>query len=290
MVGCSWRTRLRRHSVPTDPKLAELLAAAAVEAGAKVRLGATVASFTQDDDGVDVVFSRRRHRPLRPAGRRGRGPLAPRVARLGIEAEVKPVGMGIWRVHARRPAEVDHSELVYDGPCYIAGFTPTGPGHPLRLSRRARAEPVLRPRPNSKIADNARTGRRPITARGTRSARTSPTATASTTPGSSTCSSTARGTAAGPSSSATPRTPAHPPWRWARRWPWRTPSVLAELLLTRDRLDQDLFDAFLARRLPRAGAVVDGSMQLATWLLERDRNADVPGLMGRIYGLLSEPA
>ena len=36
--------------------------------------------------------------------------------------------------------------------------------------------------------------------------------------------------------------------------------------------------------------MIDGSMQLATWLLERDRNADVPGLMRRIYGLLSEPA
>jgi len=31
-------------------------------------------------------------------------------------------------------------------------------------------------------------------------------------------------------------------------------------------------------------------MQLATWLLERNQNADVPGLMRRIYGLLSEPA
>ena len=55
-------------------------------------------------------------------------------------------------------------------------------------------------------------------------------------------------------------------------------------------VDQDLFDAFLARRLPRATAVIDGSMQLATWLLERNQNADVPGLMRRIYGLLSEPA
>ena len=67
-------------------------------------------------------------------------------------------------------------------------------------------------------------------------------------------------------------------------------SVLAELLLTRDRLDQDLFDAFLARRLPRATAVVEGSMQLATWLLEHNANADMPGLMGRINALISEPA
>ena len=67
-------------------------------------------------------------------------------------------------------------------------------------------------------------------------------------------------------------------------------AVLAELLISRDRLDQDLFDTFLTRRLPRAKAVIDGSMQLATWLLERDADADVPGLMARIYGLLNEPA
>ncbi len=37
--------------------MAELLAAAAVEAGAKVRLGASIASFAQDEHGVDVVFA-----------------------------------------------------------------------------------------------------------------------------------------------------------------------------------------------------------------------------------------
>jgi 2-polyprenyl-6-methoxyphenol hydroxylase-like FAD-dependent oxidoreductase len=67
-------------------------------------------------------------------------------------------------------------------------------------------------------------------------------------------------------------------------------AVLAELLLTRDRLDQDLFDAFLQRRLDRAKTVVDGSMQLAHWLLEHKTDADVPGLMARINAVVSEPA
>jgi hypothetical protein len=31
-------------------------------------------------------------------------------------------------------------------------------------------------------------------------------------------------------------------------------------------------------------------MQLATWLLEGERNADIPGLMGPIYALLAEAA
>ena len=53
-------------------------------------------------------------------------------------------------------------------------------------------------------------------------------------------------------------------------------AVLAELLLGRDRLDQDLFDAFTARRRPRVEAVVDGSVQLTTWLLEATRPPTCP--------------
>ena len=108
------------------PRLAELLAAAASDAGAKIRLGATVESFTQDDDGVDVVFS---------DGDSGRydllvgadGLRSHTRTQIGIEAEPQPVGMGIWRVHARRPPEVVRTDLIYDGPCYIAGYCPTGP-------------------------------------------------------------------------------------------------------------------------------------------------------------------
>ena len=34
--------------------------------------------------------------------------------------------MGIWRVFAPRPASVTRTDLVYGGPCYIAGYCPTG--------------------------------------------------------------------------------------------------------------------------------------------------------------------
>jgi 2-polyprenyl-6-methoxyphenol hydroxylase-like FAD-dependent oxidoreductase len=67
-------------------------------------------------------------------------------------------------------------------------------------------------------------------------------------------------------------------------------AVLAEVLLAHDELTQDVFDEFVQRRMPRATAVVDGSVQLATWLLEGKRDADVPGLMGRVMGLISQPA
>jgi 2-polyprenyl-6-methoxyphenol hydroxylase-like FAD-dependent oxidoreductase len=64
--------------------------------------------------------------------------------------------------------------------------------------------------------------------------------------------------------------------------------VLAEVLLDAPTLDPSVLDAFTDRRLPRARTVVENSVQLATWLLEHDPGADVPGLMGRTAALLSQ--
>jgi 2-polyprenyl-6-methoxyphenol hydroxylase-like FAD-dependent oxidoreductase len=66
-------------------------------------------------------------------------------------------------------------------------------------------------------------------------------------------------------------------------------AVLAELLLAADRLDQPMFDAFVDRRYYRAKTVVDASVQLGQWLLDRVQG-DVPGLMGRVFALVSQPA
>jgi 2-polyprenyl-6-methoxyphenol hydroxylase-like FAD-dependent oxidoreductase len=66
-------------------------------------------------------------------------------------------------------------------------------------------------------------------------------------------------------------------------------TVLAELLLTHEALDQRLWDDFHARRVARACAVVEASNQLCTWLLAHERG-DVPALMGRIAALVSNAA
>ncbi len=129
------------------PTLAELLAGAAVEAGVKVRLGASVELFVQDRDGVDVLFS---------DGDGGRydllvgadGAHSDIRARLGIDAAPTPIGLGIWRVHARRPTTVQHAELCHDGPCYIPGFTPTS---------RTRCTPTSSSRPATGSARRPRT-------------------------------------------------------------------------------------------------------------------------------------
>jgi len=56
-----------------------------------------------------------------------------------------------------------------------------------------------------------------------------------------------------------------------------------------DTLDQGVWDRFHARRVDRARAVVDASVQLGQWLLDHERG-DVSGLMGRTAALLSTPA
>jgi 2-polyprenyl-6-methoxyphenol hydroxylase-like FAD-dependent oxidoreductase len=269
------------------PKLAELLAAAAADAGAKVRCGATVEAFTQDADGVDVVFA---------GGDTGRydllvgadGVRSQIRGQLGIDIAPQPAGMGIWRVHARRPAEVERTDLVYDGPCYIAGYCPTGPDT-LYAYLVEPAKDRSADTPERKVAAMRELAaayhghwdaiRKDITDaerinytwyehlliegpwnRG-------------------------RAMVIGDAAHACPPTLA-----LGAAMALEDASVLAEMLLARDRLDQDLFDAFLARRLPRAKAVVDGSMQIVAWLLEHDQDADVPGLFRRINAIVSEPA
>jgi hypothetical protein len=50
-----------------------------------------------------------------------------------------------------------------------------------------------------------------------------------------------------------------------------------------------VWNGFHARRVERARAVVDASLQLGQWLLDHERG-DVPGLMTRISQLLAVPA
>jgi len=53
--------------------------------------------------------------------------------------------------------------------------------------------------------------------------------------------------------------------------------------------DDALLTAYANRRYPRARAVVQGSMQMVTWQLRRERG-DATGLMARTNQLLAQPA
>lgn len=283
---------LARNPTPTTmgayrPKLSELLADAAVTSGTKVRLGTTVESFTQDADGVDVIFA---------DGDVGRYDLLVGAdgvrsgvrAAAGIPDVPKPVGMGIWRVHARRPETVECSELIYNGPCFIAGFTPTGPDtlyaylvEPAqnRFSdtpeqKLAQMRELAAPYhgPWEEIRDDITDADRINYTLFEHLLITGPW-------------NRGRVVVIGDAAHVCPPTLA-----LGAAMAMEDGAVLADLLINRDQVNQELFDTFVARRLPRAAAVIDGSMQLATWLLERNQNADVPGLMRNIYGLLAQPA
>jgi 2-polyprenyl-6-methoxyphenol hydroxylase-like FAD-dependent oxidoreductase len=67
-------------------------------------------------------------------------------------------------------------------------------------------------------------------------------------------------------------------------------SVLAELLLAERSVDDQLLNAFAERRYSRVRTVVDASVQLCTWLLEHNREANVPGLIAGTATTLMEPA
>ena len=77
--------------------------------------------------------------------------------------------MGIWRVFAPRPDSVTRTDLFYGGPCYIAGYCPTGEDT-LYAYIVEKAQDRVRADPGRAAGHHARTSPRPTTARGTTSA------------------------------------------------------------------------------------------------------------------------
>jgi 2-polyprenyl-6-methoxyphenol hydroxylase-like FAD-dependent oxidoreductase len=268
------------------PDLAATLVVRATSAGAKVRFGTTYTALTQDEAGVDVTFA---------DGSSGRYDLVVGAdgvrswtrRQLGIQLDTQSTGMGIWRVFAPRPASVTRTDLYYGGPCYIAGYCPTGEDSLYAyLVEDAQDRSLLSPE------ESLETMRELATAYhgpwdDIRASMTDPTRVNYT------------------------RFETHlldAPWHRGRvvligdaahtcpptlaqgaAQALEDASVLAELLLQHDAISDELWTAFTDRRLPRATQVVDASVQLGQWLLDHAQG-DVPGLMARIAHLLTEPA
>ena len=268
------------------PELARILVNRAIAAGANVRFGVTAVSLHDHGTHADAEFSDgtiASYDLIIGAD----GLHSPTRRMLGIDVEPQAIGMGIWRVFTPRPESVTRTDLIYGGPCYIAGYCPTGPDTLYAyLVEDVQDRSNLSPAESLAIAqrlaedyhgpwDDIRAGlvnadqvhytkfeTHVVPAPWNRG----------------------RIVIIGDAAHSCPPTLAQ-----GAAMALEDAAVLSELLLAADTVDDELWTAFMDRRLPRATEVVDASMQLANWLLAHEQG-DVPGLFARISHMLMQPA
>jgi 2-polyprenyl-6-methoxyphenol hydroxylase-like FAD-dependent oxidoreductase len=268
------------------PELARILVDRATEVGVKIRYGTTFTELSQDGDGVDVTFS---------DGSAGRydvvvgadGVRSYTRRALGINLETRSVGMGIWRAFGPRPASVTRTDLYYGGPSYIAGYCPTGEDSLYAyIVEDAQDRSALSP--DEQLATMKQLSR---AYHGPwdeiRETLTDPSRVNYTwfethlldVPWN-----RGRVVLIGDAAHTCPPTIAQ-----GGAMGLEDAVVLAELLTERDGLDQDLWDAFHARRYERAKTVVEASNQIVRWQLDHVQG-DIPSLMRTVAMLTSQPA
>jgi 2-polyprenyl-6-methoxyphenol hydroxylase-like FAD-dependent oxidoreductase len=269
------------------PELARILLEHAVAAGAVVTFGSSVTGVEQDDTSVDV------HVNGASAGRFdlliGADGLNSSVRDLiGIDTKPQPTGMGIWRSFVSRPAEVTRSELYYGGPVYIAGYTPTGEDSMYAfLVEKAQDRIGLTDEESAKImVEESRAYDGPWNdIRADLEAGAPANYTWFTKHLLDGAWNRGRVVLIGDAAHSCPPTIAQ-----GAAQALEDALVLTELLVDRDAVDDSLWDAFHARRIPRAAAVVEASTQLGQWQLDGDRDADAGGLIFGIAKKMAEPA
>jgi 2-polyprenyl-6-methoxyphenol hydroxylase-like FAD-dependent oxidoreductase len=256
-------------------------------AGAHLRFGAPLTGLEQRPDGVEVFVDDR------SAGTYdllvGADGLHSAVRELiGIETRPQPTGMGIWRAFVSRPAEVVRSELYYGGPVYIAGYTPTGEDtmyaflvedaqDRFGVSDEEATRIMLE---ESRAYDGPWNHIRADLEAGAHAHYTWFTQHVVPAPWN-------RGNVViiGDAAHSCPPTIAQ-----GAAQGLEDALVLTELLTTKDAVDEGLWDEFHARRIPRATAVVEASVQLGRWQLDHDREADAGGLIFGIARQMAQPA
>ena len=273
------------------PTLAKIMLERAAAVGVKIRFGTTYTSLDQespdrDEGGVAVTFA---------DGSAGRYDLVIGAdgirswtrRMLGINLETVGTGMGIWRAFTARPASVTRTDLFYGGPSYIAGYCPTGEDTLYAyVVEDAQDRSTLSPEQSLGVMRSlSEAYHGPWD--DIRATLTDPSRVNYTWFESHVLDAPwhrGRVVLIGDAAHACPPTLAQ-----GAAQALEDASVLAELLLARDALDDNLWQSFTGRRFPRAKTVVEGSLQLCRWLLDHERG-DVPGLMGRISHLLMQPA
>ncbi|MFF9624609.1 FAD-dependent oxidoreductase [Streptomyces griseosporeus] len=267
------------------PRLQRILIDAVRASGARIRLGTRAERLDQDGDGVTVRFT---------DGSQGRYDLVIAAdglnsstrAAIGITDKPEPTGMAIWRVAAPRPAGVTRTDLAYGGPAYIAGYCPTSETTIYAYVVEAHRDRASIP-PETYAAEMRRLtsgygGFWPeITATVTDPAKVNYTwfdrllVDGSWHRG--------RVVLVGDAAHCCPPTLAQ-----GAALSLEDALVLAELLTSSDTWDDALFQAYHERRVARVRPVVEASVRIGQWQLDGDRDADVPGLMGRTMTMLRE--
>jgi 2-polyprenyl-6-methoxyphenol hydroxylase-like FAD-dependent oxidoreductase len=267
--------------------IAEILAEEVEKAGVDVRLGTTLTAIDDHGDSVTVTLSDGSQETVDLLV--GADGIRSTVrSMIGIETEPHPVGMGIWRTVAKRPPEMDCSELYYGGPKYKAGYTPIsedlcyaflleenldrsligeGPNGAL-LKSRGQGYGGTWGAVRDSLADDATVNYQWIEAicvdspwhRG-------------------------RSIIIGDAAHACPPLIAQGAAMCAE-----DAVILAEMLTSGDPVD-DVLPAFMARRFPRVKMVLDNSLTLAEWEIHPDTPGADPGrIMGQTLHALVEPA
>ncbi|MFI9567469.1 FAD-dependent oxidoreductase [Streptomyces rishiriensis] len=266
------------------PVLQRILVDAVRASGANVRLGATADILTQDDTSVTVRLSdgvEERYDLVVAAD----GLHSATRAAIGIDTRPEPTGMSIWRVAAPRPAGVERSDLSHGGPCYIAGYTPTGEdtvyAYLVEPSRdRAAIAPESYAREMRRLAEGYGGAWDEI-----RDSITDPAQVNYT------CfdrmlveGSWHRGRVllVGDAAHCCPPTMAQGA-AMALEDAW----VLSRLLTSGSAWDAELFTRYYERRIDRVRMVVEASVQIGQWQLD-GVPGDVPGLMGATMTALRE--
>jgi 2-polyprenyl-6-methoxyphenol hydroxylase-like FAD-dependent oxidoreductase len=267
--------------------LARILFANAEKAGAHIRFGAKVTGIEQTDAGVEVFVNDESTGVYDLLV--GADGLNSTVRELiGIDIKPEPTGMGIWRSFVSRPAEVERSELYYGGPVYIAGYTPTGEDSMYAfLVEKAQDRVGISDEEASRIMleesrayDGPWNSIRADLAAGAPANYTWFTKHIVPAPWN-----RGRVVIIGDAAHSCPPTIAQ-----GAAQGLEDAFVLTELLVSRDEPDAALWDEFHARRIPRATAVVEASVQLGQWQIDGNRDADAPGLIFGIAHRMAEPA
>lgn len=267
--------------------IADILAEEVEKAGVDVRLGTTLTAIDDHGDSVTVTLSDGTTETVDLLV--GADGIRSTVrSMIGIDTEPHPVGMGIWRTVAKRPAEMDCSELYYGGPKYKAGYTPIsedlcyaflleenldrsfvgeGPNGAL-LKERGQGYGGTWGAVRDSLADDAIVNYQWIEAicvdspwhRG-------------------------RSIIIGDAAHACPPLIAQGAAMCAE-----DAVVLAEMLTSGSPVDEVL-PAFMARRFPRVKMVLDNSLQLAEWEIHPETPGADPGrIMGQTLHALVQPA